>query len=417
MVLTWIAAIVALCLVFIVYASYVVTPDDKNGSKNTEGAEKGEAPKEPVKGEEPDAVPDTSLPESVSPSFLPIPSRRSEQPDEAGEAGSIEPGSRDEDSPDAEKKQAEVTVSVTADYLTIQEIPPETLQNLELITSNLPELPRVAMQLLPMLAQPGVGAKEIAAIIEKDQTTAARLLRWVNSSFYGLESKVESLHRAVTLLGMDTVRSAVLQGAFEKHTANIRIEGLAGNTIWRHASAVSIISKDFARKVRGVESDVAATAGLLHDIGLLLMLVMEKRGLEEASRAAAENLEPLIAHEDIAIGFNHQVMGECFTRSWRLPDIIAEAIGKHHTPLKDGFDPLAGVIWLADYVASRLDFPCPLYQVMTAREEELDEFLKLLGLRPPLNSHVTDSLLKQIVANTHFWATETKGVDAEIGAV
>ncbi|HDS30481.1 MAG TPA: HDOD domain-containing protein [Firmicutes bacterium] len=397
MALTWIVAIIALCLVFIVFASYIVFPENINAVVKEEDDEL-EA--------EPEEVPDATLPESVAPSFAPIPLPQSCPTDEEF-LEVVEEVSVD--------LPAEIPISVTADFLTINEISPERLESLELVTSNMPEIPRVAMQLMPILSKPGAGAKEIAAIIERDQTSAARLLRWVNSSFYGLESKVESLHRAVALLGMDTVRSAVLQAAFEQHATNISIKGLAGNTIWRHASAVAIIAKEFARQVKGVEPDVAATAGLLHDIGLLLMLVMEKRGIQEATESSQASAEPLVAHEDKIIGFNHQVMGECFIRSWRLPEIIAEAVGRHHTPLKDGFDPLAGVLWLADYIASRLDFPCPLHQVMIAQEDELNEFLKLLGLRPPLDKLVTDGLLRQIVANTHFWSAENVSTRAGIG--
>lgn len=405
MALTWIAAIVALCLVFIVYASFIVAPASDNKTDESDSS---------------DDVPDAELPVSVTPTVLeskPV-QEIIDDTEQVSDSGSEEAdeemvGEQVEAPAEEPVPVREVPVSVTGDYMTLKDVPSETLENLELITATLPELPRVAMQLLPMLTRPGVGAKEIATVISRDQTTAARLLRWVNSSFFGLESKVESLHRAVALLGLDTVRSAVMQGAFDQQINPVSIQGMAGTTIWRHASAVSIIAKDFARQVRGIEPDVAATAGLLHDIGFLLMLVMERRSLNTACELARETNMPMVGCEDEYVGFNHQVMGECFVRAWRLPDIIADAIGKHHTPLKHGFDPLAGVLWLADYVASRLDFACPDTQVLIAKDEEIDELLHLLGAKPQLDAMVTDALLKQIIQTTYFWSSDSKSQQAQ----
>lgn len=409
MALTWIVSIVALCLVFIVYASFIVAPSSDDKSDESAST---------------DEVPDAELPVSVTPTVSKskpdqeiiddteqVSESVIEDPDEEMVEGPVEePVEEPEEEPEPVR---EIPVSVTGDYMTLKDVPAETLENLELITATLPELPRVAMQLLPMLTRPGVGAKEIATVISRDQTTAARLLRWVNSSFFGLESKVESLHRAVALLGLDTVRSAVMQGAFDQQINPVSIQGMAGTTIWRHASAVSIIAKDFARQVRGIEPDVAATAGLLHDIGFLLMLVMERRSLNIACEQARETFTPMVGCEDAYVGFNHQVMGECFVRAWRLPDVIADAIGKHHSPLKHGFEPLAGILWLADYVASRLDFACPDSQVLVAKDDEIDELLHLLGAKPQLDAMVTDALLKQIIQTTYFWSSDSKSQQAQ----
>ncbi len=384
MLLVWITAIVALALVFIVYAGYIVKPkeDDELGSPDE------------------DLLLNEALPPSVAPSASVTDSEKqeAESEDEIMVGGEAE---EEEGYP-----RHEIPIAINLEIPTFEDKTEETRENLKTITDALPRLPRQEMKLLPMFAQPGIGAKEIATVIQRDQTTAAKLLRWVNSSFYGLEKKIDSLHRAVTLLGVDTVRSAVLQEVFDTQLVPRAVDGLRPQTIWQHASAVGIIAKHLARSVRGVEPDVAATAGLLHDIGLLLLLVLERKTLQEALLLAKQQDKALIVLEDECIGFSHQAMSECFLLSWSLPEVIAKAAGKHHSPMKEPFDAVAGVLWLADYLASRLDFPCPADQVLVAEEEDLNVLLGRLGLKPPLDRHVTDGMLKEVLANTRFWAAD-----------
>ena len=309
-----------------------------------------------------------------------------------------------------------VPVSIRARYMTASIASPVVLGLLMSKTEALPRLPNIALNLLPLLSCPGVGTRQVSEIVEKDQATAAKLLRWVNSSLFGLEGKVESLHRAVTLLGLDAVRSIVLEDALGRTIAPSAVPGISTRTIWRHAAAASVASKFLAGSVRGQVPDVAATAGLLHDIGLLLLITVENKKLEAAIAAARATSEPLIAHEDSVIGFNHQVWGEVFVRLWRLPSTIAFSIGSHHSPLIESFDPLAGILWLADFLVSCIGFPCPDDMIPQAPEEEIEELMGMVGLRPPLKRYITENLVRELVKATQYWPME-KGPSAGICSV
>jgi HD-like signal output (HDOD) protein len=355
-----------------------------------------------------DEVPEVLLPQSVSPE--PQPKARSTR--EAEIADSVE----------ARKHSPEILVNISANYHTIEDISDETLELLGTLNQALPKLPNATLDLLPVLAKPGTGAKEVAKIIERDQATAARLLRWVNSSFYGLEGKVSSLQRAITVLGMETVRSVVLEDAFSRGVKFKGLPGVSPHTIWRHAAASSVAAKHIARQTRGVEPDVAATAGLLHDIGILLMLVLERQNLKDIVEIARQFREPLIENEFDFLGFNHQVWGESFVKDWNLPTEIAEAIGRHHCPMKEPFSPLAAVLWLANYMVSRMGFACPQDQVPFVPDNDLEGLLKDLGLRMPVEHYITEGMIREIVNATSSWsARETTPeeavslVEAELG--
>lgn len=338
---------------------------------------------------EPEAPDDGVLPESVNPqidSIEIIDEQKELSPPEASEIS-----------------RSTIKISIHDKYPVRDDMPPQLLELLDSQTSALPKLPNVAIDILPTLAQPGAGLKQVARIIEKDQATAARLLRWVNSSLFGLDGKVESLHRAVTILGLDTVRSAVLEDAFSRKTQIAEIEGLNMSIVWRHATAVSIASRHLARSVRGMAPDVAATAGLLHDIGILLMMLNERSRIESAVKEAKESCSMLIYQEGSIFGFNHQVCGETLVRTWRLPDLIATSVGWHHSPMREPFDPMAAVIWLSDYMVSRMGFSCPEYQIPYCEGKEIEELMARIGLRPPLERLFTEALIREIIHGTKLW--------------
>jgi len=337
-------------------------------------------------------VPDVMLPESVTPV-----AEKSESPEIAAAA---------EDSPEEPPKIAVTYVGIYANYLTLSEVSADTVNLLETLTEAIPNLPRVALDLLPVLARPGGGSKEIAQVIEQDQTIAARLLRWVNSSLFGLVDEVDSLQRAVTLLGIDAVRSLVLQNALERSVAPPSLHGLSQRLIWRHASAASVTARHLARSGHRIDPSVAATVGLLHDIGLLLLLTTERRKLDTALICSATTREPLIAHEDAAMGFNHQTWGQSFVRAWHLPEAIAHPIGSHHSPLRDPLDPLTCIIWLADYVISRIGFPCPQHEILEADPAEIATLLRIVGLRPPIDQYISQGLIREVVLATRLCGRE-----------
>jgi len=297
-----------------------------------------------------------------------------------------------------------VQVSPRALYPTVDILEPAPRELLRAGIACIPKLPGVCFKALPMLSKPGCGANEIAEIIQNDQTVAARLLRLSNSSYYGFEKKVDSIQMAVALLGNDTVRSLVLEDSFSRLGVLKDIEGLKVETIWNHAAAVSAIARHLAKNMRNLESNVAATAGLLHDVGILIMMIMGRTRMVEALRRCDDKQKLLIEHEFDVFGANHQIYGDLFIEAWNIPNAIRTAIGRHHCPLEEPFNQLAAVIWLSDYIASRAGFACPAHQVPIADETDLNFLLVQCGLKPPLERYETESLARELAHCTKFLA-------------
>ncbi len=320
----------------------------------------------------------------------------------------------EEESEEAEETIQDVEcieISIYSSYHVLDDIPDETIKSLYNLIQALPRLPSVALDVLSILSRPGTGSKEIAKTIERDQSTAARLLRWVNSSLFGIDASVTSLQHAITLLGIDTGRSLVIEDSLGRGTTLVGNNWMGPKVIWRHAAAVSIFSRHLARSVRKVEPDVAATAGLLHDIGLLIMLMTDRRKLKSAVHKSSENLTPLIDVEFDEFGYNHQVVGEVFIKAWGLPEIISLAIGRHHSPMLEPFNNLAAIIWLSDYLATKFGFACPAGRVYPANEDEINELMSRIGMRPPIEHYITENLLRETLKSTQYWGGPTRESD------
>ena len=139
--------------------------------------------------------------------------------------------------------------------------------------TSLPTLPVVAMELNRMLQDMETPIERLVELLERDQSLVMKILRLVNSSFFGLKNRVTSLRHAVTLLGYSTVQSAVvtisvIDGLKVKH----EIPGFDIGVFWTHAIAVAVMTRQLAERTRLTQADEAFTAGLLHDVGKIVLV-------------------------------------------------------------------------------------------------------------------------------------------------
>ncbi|MFQ5572561.1 MAG: HDOD domain-containing protein, partial [Rhodothermales bacterium] len=174
---------------------------------------------------------------------------------------------------------------------------------------SLPPISRVARRLISVTNGGDVDIRELASLISKDQAMTARILRVANSSFYGLPRRVETLSKAVVILGMHTVRSIALRAAM----LGMQPSGGALQTpveaLWKHSMAVASAAQLLAKRLKLPDPEVAFVAGLLHDLGkVVLMEVLSERYLrllEHSDVATA----PLHIREQSAFGITHMEAG------------------------------------------------------------------------------------------------------------
>jgi putative nucleotidyltransferase with HDIG domain len=195
---------------------------------------------------------------------------------------------------------------------------------------KVPPFPPVAVKLLSLLSDPAVDANEVADLIGSDATFTARLLQRVNSAEFGFVSDVTNVRRAVTLLGLDTTRQITLAHA----TAAYAQGGLKTETMrrcWQHTVATAVLAEEIAEACE-IYTSVAITAGIMHDVGRLGLLVAYPEEYERLVRHAAERCLDVLDFEEEEFGAHHAEAGRLLAEGWGLPSEMALIAGRHHDP-------------------------------------------------------------------------------------
>ncbi len=201
---------------------------------------------------------------------------------------------------------------------------------------SLPSPPELYNRLLNELQSDTVSIKRIAAVISEDISLTAKILQMINSAYFGLSRRVDSVSQAVNMLGLEAVRGLVLTaGAFSQFDfpplRRISIEGIFG-----HSLSVGTLARKIAEDLGLPRStcDEALMAGMMHDIGKLIMLTHFRPELEEALKLADDNSIPLYEAEKKVLKVTHSEIGTHLLSLWGLPDAILEPVALHHDPEK-----------------------------------------------------------------------------------
>lgn len=218
---------------------------------------------------------------------------------------------------------------------------------------QLPSLPTVVSELLSSFANEDVNVDQIASQIARDQGLTARVLRVANSSFYGLQSKVGSIHEAVVVLGFRAVRSMVLavgvNGAFRAD----QCPGFDAPAYLRHGVGVGLAARILAPLAKQ-NPELAFTAGLLHDIGELVLASNFSKPYSEALAYRAQHDVALPEAEQAVLGITHAEVGALLAETWRFPPALRQAVADHHAPAAAPADSLANLVHVADATAHAL---------------------------------------------------------------
>lgn len=221
---------------------------------------------------------------------------------------------------------------------------------------TLPSIPTVYAKVNQVASSSKSSIADLTKAIENDQAVAAKALRIANSAAFGLYSRVNSLHHACALLGMRMVRNVVLQTTLMSQYDKLRgVLGFNLEEFWRHtvlaASAARELSK-LAKPIPGVSADDCYTAGLLHDLGVLVLL---ENHADVYVAALAKAREQGIAEweaEVATFGFDHAYIGAFLASKWGFPEPIVAAIRGHHAPpAGDGNEAIAVLVSTANQVA------------------------------------------------------------------
>ncbi|MEP6933731.1 MAG: HDOD domain-containing protein [Nitrospirota bacterium] len=206
---------------------------------------------------------------------------------------------------------------------------PTDLRNRIKKLEDLPTLPHVVQRLAAMIGRPTVSTEEIGAIIEKDQVLAAKVLRLANSPFYGFPSRIGSVAHAVIVLGFNVVKGLTLCAS-----ALSIMKDAGMDQLWRHSLGVAITANLLAARLEIKNPEELFVAGLLHDIGKVVLYVKWPEvgsSIKDAAKAGGDR--SLFELEQELTGLSHADIGGSLANAWNLPITLREPILYHHAPM------------------------------------------------------------------------------------
>ena len=197
--------------------------------------------------------------------------------------------------------------------------------------SSLPPLPAAIGRLLRLVNEPDADFKEIAKTISLDQTLTAQLLRIANSAFYGFPQQIRTVQQATVILGRYAIRNMALSLGMAKLRHRMNSEGpLTPEEFWRHSMAVACGARMLAQHQKSAAPEEAFVAGLLHDIGKILMVEYDPETYRILLQQAHDGIAPLYVLEHETFGIDHAEVGEALCRHWNIPDVLATVVAAHH---------------------------------------------------------------------------------------
>jgi HD-like signal output (HDOD) protein len=205
------------------------------------------------------------------------------------------------------------------------------------------------------LISPRSTSARIASVIAKDTSLTAKLLRLVNSPIYGFPSKIESITRAITLVGLEELSSLALGISAIKAFEDVAPELIDMKEFWTHSIAVGTLARIIAAR-KGLAEERFFIAGMLHDVGKLLLFSCRPNRISEAYVRSRAHLMPLFETERQVFGFDHALIGGMLLKRWNLPPTLETLVRDHHQPLLATDRLGASIVHCADFLANGLQF-------------------------------------------------------------
>ena len=206
----------------------------------------------------------------------------------------------------------------------------ETLQNI----SNLPSHPIVIDRITRLLANPRTSAEEIGKAITADQALAAKVLKLVNSAFYGFPGRISTLSHAIVILGFSTIKNIVLTASIldSFRSKGKATEGFNLEHFWMHSIACGAAAQSIARTIGSNEKEECFIAGLIHDIGKIILCHYLPEDFEDLIAHTRRKDQLFYESEKELFDISHDEIGGLLAERWNLPKTLQNAVRYHHQP-------------------------------------------------------------------------------------
>ena len=260
----------------------------------------------------------------------------------------------------------------------------EQLHRVVVNLRNLPSLPAIYQELTEEIDSRDASLRKIAKIISRDLAMVTKILQLVNSAFFGLRTTVSNSEQAVALLGSDTIKSLVLSMQVFSQFEGAVLPGFSLDALWQHGMTTSTFAKMIAKEEQAAQRviDDSFTAGLLHDVGILLLATNKPEEYRRVLALQQEKNRLDWQAEQEVFGITHAEVGAHLLSLWGVGEAIVEAVTFHHRPSACGvteFSPLTAV-----HVANALQEQSQVAEEKKASCQPDAEFLTKVGLHEHL---------------------------------
>jgi putative nucleotidyltransferase with HDIG domain len=247
---------------------------------------------------------------------------------------------------------------------------------------ELPTLPSIFMTINNMLTDPRTSAVDVGLAISSDQVITSKILRLVNSAFYGFPGRINTISHAISILGFSSTKNIVLTtSVLSSLNLKNQVPGFNLAAFWKHSAAVGAISKLVAAEVLPPKQEEAFTAGLLHDIGKLIFAMCDADSFVKCMNLAMQKKCLFIEMEREILGISHAEIAGWINEKWRLPTEIIDVMTKHHNKIYASGENarLIAIVQIADVLARGLQYGHPCDNSMPILG---DDVLDIIGLTP-----------------------------------
>ena len=273
---------------------------------------------------------------------------------------------------------------------------------------QLPSLPPVALKLIEITRDDTASFEQVARIIESDQALTSRVLRIANSAAFGLVRQVQTVDRAIALLGLELIRSMALSLLVVEVFNDQGNNGFDTREFWRHNAACAVASEIVAQRFAYPRPQEAFIAGLLHDLGKLVFYHWDEKKYSEIVQTAYTSRKPLLEIEEAQFGLGHNRLGKMLMEQWNFPTTYPAAAWLHHQPvISFGVNPRSELSFIIK-CANNL---CHLHRFGTSGNPQTDismeELEHLCGMTPEEMTSTAAEILKRLDEISEYFNWET----------
>lgn len=258
------------------------------------------------------------------------------------------------------------------------QLPPDLQKALSKVT-ELGSLPEITTRIVEIVENPKSTAHDMHEIVRSDPALASKVLKVVNSAFYGLPSQISSLDRAIVMLGLSAVKNIALAASLSRlFRPGALSDRFQVRDLWTHCMSVGVCTKMIAEASFG-QAEEAFVGGLVHDVGLLVEYQVFPDKLKEVANRCEANPQSFLKAEREIVGADHTVFGATIAGRWKFPASLRNAITYHHDPnsLKQEFKRMVTAIQVADTICCQNQVG---FYLTAATQEVTEDQLTIIGI-------------------------------------